>query len=132
MQQLVYISTARSIVLSSAEVEDILQVSRRNNVRDGLTGLLIVGSRRFLQVLEGEPAALERAYARIKADPRHFALVELSRKEVSGQSFGTWAMGYEHGGANLLTTVTKLTDRITDPDLKAQLQSFAELHSRAA
>ena len=132
VEQLIYISTARSIVLSAAEIQDILEASRHNNARDGLTGLLIVGDRRFLQVLEGDGAALERAYARIKADPRHFAMVELGRKSISQREFGDWAMGYESGGEDLRSTVSVLTNRVADPSLKAQLQSFADIHTRAA
>lgn len=132
MEQLVYISTARSIVLSSAEIQDILEVSRRNNEREGLTGLLIVGNRRFLQVLEGDRAALERAYARIKTDPRHFAMVELGRKSIAAREFGDWSMGYENGGEDLRSTVAVLLARVTDASLKAQLQTFADMHSKAA
>jgi hypothetical protein len=68
-----------------------LEVSRRNNARDGLSGLLLVGGRRFLRVLEGPTAALDRAYDRIRQDPRHFALVELARRPVSAASFPAWS-----------------------------------------
>ncbi len=132
MQQIVYISTSRAERPSLDLVESILSASRRNNARDGLTGLLIVGGRRFLQVLEGPAEALDRAYARIKQDPRHFALVELSRRQVSAPSFPEWDMGYEVGDADLLPLVTGLTEKVADPSLKAQLLSFAELHNKAA
>ena len=55
--QLVYISTMRAPV-STAECEEILAVSRRNNARDNISGLLVVGTTRFLQLLEGPPAAV--------------------------------------------------------------------------
>ena len=42
MERIIYISTARSDP-DREIVEDILRVSRRNNRRDGLTGLLVVG-----------------------------------------------------------------------------------------
>ena len=51
MHRLLYISTARS-PLPKAELETLLRISRRNNVAVGVTGLLIVGGRRFLQALE--------------------------------------------------------------------------------
>ncbi|MEE2915447.1 MAG: BLUF domain-containing protein, partial [Pseudomonadota bacterium] len=68
--QLVYISSA----IGRVDGDAVLAVSRRNNARDGITGLLYADGRRFLQVLEGERAAVERAYQRIAADPRHRAL----------------------------------------------------------
>lgn len=131
-EQLIYISTARAMVPSAADVEEILRVSRVNNQRDDLTGLLIVGGRRFLQVLEGPTSALQRAYGHIKNDPRHFAMVELGRKQVADRSFGNWAMGHEQGGTTLLDTVGALTRHLDDAQLKADLVSFAELHSKAA
>lgn len=132
MQQIVYISTSRAEVPSMAQVEDILASSRRNNKRDELSGLLIVGGRRFLQVLEGPGHMLDLAYTRIKQDPRHFALVELSRRDVAARAFPDWAMGYEAGDEELLPLVTALTERVDDLSLKAQLRTFAELHSKAA
>jgi hypothetical protein len=47
-------------------IRQILETSRRNNARDGLSGLLLLGGRRFLQVLEGPKDALDQAYARIR------------------------------------------------------------------
>jgi hypothetical protein len=132
MEQLVYISTSRSEAPSLMEVESILSASRRNNARDGLSGLLIVGGRRFLQVLEGPAEQLDAAYARIKRDPRHFALVELSRRALAKRSFPNWDMGYEAGQGDLSELVFQLTSLVDDPSLQAQLRGFAQLHSKAA
>ena len=74
MFRLCYISTSREPI--DAELCDgILRVSRRNNDRDGVTGLLIAGRHRFFQALEGEEGAVRRAFDRIRQDPRHFACV---------------------------------------------------------
>ncbi|UUR08697.1 BLUF domain-containing protein [Sphingomonas glaciei] len=93
MEQIVYISTAR-VMPSETMLDSILGSSRRNNARDGLTGLLVVGGRRFLQVLEGPAAECEAAYARIRADDRHFALVQLGRRTIVERSFAGWDMGF--------------------------------------
>ena len=137
MEQIVYISTARALVPDVQQIEDILRVSRRNNHRDGLTGLLIVGGRRFLQVLEGPNLSLEAAFRRIKADERHFAVVELSRHAITQRSFSDWDMAYQEGGSaegfsDLVGIVGGMTDPLANPSLKAQLRGFAELHARAA
>lgn len=137
MEQIVYISTARAIAPEASVLGEILRVSRRNNQRDGLTGLLVVGGRRFLQVIEGPSVALDAAYHRIRADDRHFALVQLSRAPITGRSFPDWDMAYQPGGSadnfsDLVEIVDRMTDSIADPSLKAQLRSFAQLHARAA
>jgi hypothetical protein len=113
-------------------VEDILRASRRNNRRDGLTGLLVVGGRRFLQALEGPPELTEAAYTRIRADERHFALVELRRTRITERAFAGWDMGCEQlDGDDLSALVDQLTDQ-ADADLQAQFRSFVDLHRKAA
>lgn len=136
MEQLIYISTARADP-PLAMIQSILAISHYNNGLHGLTGLLIVGGRRFLQVLEGPSLKLDATYLRIRADSRHFALVQLSRKTITTRSFPDWEMGYQSGnGANefdaLTTIVERLTGGVDNPSLRAELQGFAALHSRAA
>ena len=107
MLQLVYISTATSV----ATTADILTISRRNNERDDITGLLYADGKRFLQVLEGPEAAVEAAFARIGADPRHRAVVRLSRRRCAAREFGAWRMAErlpDEGGAAFVERVDAL------------------------
>jgi hypothetical protein len=133
VEQLVYISTSRAMPrVPQLEIDAILEVSRCNNARDGLTGLLVVGGRRFLQVLEGPEAALTVAYDRIQADPRHFALVQLSRRTIEERSFPDWQMGFERSGAGLGAQIDGLLDTVADPVLRAEFRGFADRHASAA
>ena len=136
MLQLVYISTARHVP-DEAELQQILEVSRRNNGAADITGLLVVGGRRFLQALEGPTQAVTATYQRIRSDPRHFGLVELSRREVEAREFGAWSMGYERGAdaptsGLLRSSVEALVAPVSNKSLRAQLTGFAEIHSRVA
>ncbi len=132
MHRIIYISTAR-VEPTREMVADILRQSYRNNRRDGLTGLLVVGGRRFLQVLEGDRERLDAAYVRIKEDPRHFALVELGRRPITGRGFGDWDMGCRLlSGDNLEALVSDLTSQVDDSDVRAQFETFVELHRKAA
>lgn len=132
MERIIYISTARTSP-DAAMVEDILRVSRRNNRRDGLTGLLVVGGRRFLQVIEGPREATDRAFARIRADARHFAVVEIGRKKIAERAFADWDMGCEQlDGDDLTELVESLTEHVADADLRAQFRGFVDLHRKAA
>lgn len=94
MLQLIYISSA----VGAPVMADILSVSCRNNARDDVSGLLYTDGRRFLQALEGPEAAVEAAYARISADPRHRAVVILSRRTVDTREFGQWQMAERRPG----------------------------------
>ena len=135
MLQLAYISTSRQPV-DQALLDDILAASRRNNERCGVTGLLVSGGKRFLQVLEGPDQAVLATYARIQNDPRHFAFVVLTTRVVEERAFGAWSMAYHQGAAAaedaLVDAVEALTANIEDPNLLAQFSGFARLHDRAA
>ena len=128
MYRLLYISSSRAPI-STAENDAILRASRRNNAADGVTGLLVTGGRRFLQVLEGERDVVERTYARIVSDPRHYALVRLAGGEVPSRQFGEWAMGHAAGGAG--RTVSELTAPLSDPSLRAYFDGFVDVHAAA-
>lgn len=135
MLQLAYISTSRHPV-DQALLDEILTASRRNNERCGVTGLLVSGGKRFLQVLEGPDQAVLTTYARIQNDPRHFAFVLLATRPLEARAFGDWSMAYHQGGAaadgDLIEVVETLAAGIEDPNLRAQFSGFARLHARAA
>lgn len=132
MIQIVYISTARGD--THVERGHILLTSRRNNQRDGITGLLYDDGVRFLQVLEGDMSQVDSAYERIKADPRHRAVVVLSRRPIDAREFGDWAMaslspGVEAG--EVMDRVGRLVAGASD-NVRATFESFARVRSVAA
>ena len=135
MLQLAYISTA-ALLPTEGMLDSILAASRRNNQQAGVTGLLVAGGRRFLQVLEGPEAGVLATYARIQADTRHRAFVMLSCKPVEARAFGDWAMGFERGGngasGDLRQVIAGLTAPLADKNLLAQFQGFGEIHAKAA
>jgi hypothetical protein len=135
MLQLVYISSSREPVVESI-LQDILTVSRRNNARCDVTGLLVAGGRRFLQVLEGPDQAVLGTYARIQNDDRHRAFVLLSSRPIATRDFGSWNMAFRAGGeakdGDLRDVVEELIEPLSDRNLIAQFRSFAALHDKAA
>jgi len=134
MLQITYISTARPELPAEA-IDQILASSRRNNHADGITGLLLYDGYRFLQALEGEPRRVQRAFKRIKADPRHRAIVMLSSYEVIGRSFGDWSMASQRvgisSGNNVAELVDSLTEEVADANMRALFRSFARLRQAA-
>ncbi len=127
MRQLVYISTVHRAVATTIDPATILAASRRNNARDGITGLLFFNGKRFLQAIEGEEAAVATTFARIQADGRHYGLVVLSNREVAAREFGEWAMAYQPPGAAdpaALDRITTLAERAA-PDVRGTFEGFA-------
>ena len=90
IDQYVYISTA--LGLSRQEVEAILEACARNNVEEGVTGLLVYNGRNFLQLLEGAKGVLDPLMATIEADPRHEGLAILHKGVVEDRVCPDWAM----------------------------------------
>ena len=95
MRRIIYCSQATSDV-SPDELVELLETSRRNNERDGLSGMLLYSSQSFLQTLEGDWEAVERTYDRILADTRHDNLRLLLDDDAAEPLFPDWTMGFEH------------------------------------
>lgn len=95
MKRMIYCSQA-AFDFSPDELVALLESAREKNTGSGLTGMLLYCSQSFLQMLEGDPAALEETYARIMSDDRHAQLRLLLNVEVSERLFPDWRMGFEH------------------------------------
>ncbi|MBN8808417.1 MAG: BLUF domain-containing protein [Sphingomonas sp.] len=130
MNRLLYISTARRL-LANTELEGILRTSRVANAAVDVTGILAVGGRRFLQLLEGPADAVETVFARIQRDPRHFAIVKLSNHEIDQRQTGDWSMAFHDvaSGRDMPAIVAKLIKEIRDPALAAEFSQFAKRHA---
>ncbi len=78
----------------TVEVERILETSRHNNSRDGITGALIFNAGIFAQVLEGGRVAIEVTFERIQRDERHGAVEVLAFEKVASRGFPSWSMAF--------------------------------------
>ncbi len=79
--------------LSAATLRAILEESRKNNVKNGITGVLAATSDSFIQVLEGGRAQVCHTYNQIAADKRHADVTILSFEEITARHFESWSMG---------------------------------------
>ena len=91
----VYISQATGEP-SEDDLFDLLEQCRRNNVKNGLTGMLMYGGGTYLQCLEGESADVDELLKKIYADPRHTAVKIIRRVSITSRQFTDWSMGFEH------------------------------------
>lgn len=89
--QVIYVSSTAG-ELHADELQSLLLHSRRNNARDGITGMLLYAEGSILQVLEGPADAVDRTYEKIERDDRHRGLIRLVRREISEREFGDWSM----------------------------------------
>ena len=70
----------------------ILEVSRANNKKTGVTGVLCQGSGIYLQVIEGQRSAISALFSRIMADSRHNTVEIISMEEIEQRRYGQWSM----------------------------------------
>jgi hypothetical protein len=90
---LVYVSSAVKL-FAREELVRLLRKSRANNARNGITGMLLYKDGNFMQILEGEQAAVVETYARISGDRRHRNQIVLLRGEEDERQFPEYKMGF--------------------------------------
>ena len=91
--QVFYVSRATA-AFDNAQVQSILQASRRQNARLDVTGCLLFSGHCFAQVLEGRQAVVSALARKIAADPRHVGVRVLSEGQRDERDYADWAMGY--------------------------------------
>lgn len=103
LYRLVYMSTANNL-FSESQLEDLLEISKKNNKEINVTGLLLTKGKTFIQCLEGQKQDVEYIYSKIKKDDRHHDVVELVEETIFERIFNDWSMGYRN--IELLTSIS--------------------------
>ena len=137
LYHLIYQSQAL-VPFSDPELTALLHQCRAHNRQVHVTGLLLhAPDGRFLQILEGEEAAVRQLYYEsILSDPRHYQCQVLGEGNCAERSFADWSMGFrvaqaeelqallQHGALNAPTRLgPKPTIR---PELLELLLNFVE------
>lgn len=92
MKRLTYISKF-SRTLSHQDIENIGQVSRKNNQPQGITGVLLCLGGIFFQILEGDNEKIDKLYDKILSDDRHTDILCLkSESNIEERMFPNWSM----------------------------------------
>src|SRR5512137_1543946 len=90
--RLLYASRAAE-PLTGPVVDSILEQSRANNPKAGITGVLCFSDDLFIQALEGGRDEVCELYNTIVRDRRHLNVRILSFEEIRERRFGNWTMG---------------------------------------
>jgi Sensors of blue-light using FAD len=78
---------------SDGVLDSILKQSRKNNAKNGITGMLCFSNGVFVQVIEGGRAEASRLMSAIIRDERNIDVEILSFEEITERRFGNWNMG---------------------------------------
>jgi hypothetical protein len=86
-------------LLDAHELTRLVESARLSNRKHGITGLLVLAEGDFFQWFEGPADAVERLWALIQNDSRHFDVELLSRGDLPMRSFSNWDMqlGWREG-----------------------------------
>jgi len=95
MYRIMYLSTA-TVEFTDADLEELLEKARKNNIQKDVTGLLIIKGRTFLQCLEGDKSSVDEIFEKISQDDRHNNIIELIEEDEGDRYFPDWSMGYKN------------------------------------
>lgn len=124
--QLVYESRATD-PMRPDDLRALMKTSRANNKRLGITGLLLYKSSRFLQVLEGDSAAVRSLYATIRADERHHDVHTVLTNRTHRRTFAEWSMGLENLDEIEWARDDRISAYLDDGSLSTVHQPLADL-----
>jgi len=120
MYYLLYASH-KSENFAANEVDNILASCEKNNPEDGLTGVLLLTDRYFLQYVEGPKKYVLSRFEIIKEDKRHHTVIMLKKGEIDSRYFPTFNMAFKNVETNALEGISGF-----DTD---ELQSLEEMLS---
>lgn len=109
MKYLIYISTAAEL-LTDPELLELLDVSRKNNEKNNITGVLLYSEGTFIQLIEGPENDLENTYNAILNDSRHRNIIKLVEENIEKRSFPGWTMGFRSINAYELESLSSYFD----------------------
>ncbi len=136
MRQIVYFSTAAGRQ-DAMTVAGILAVSRERNRREKITGLLVAGGHRYLQIIEGPAILVTTLMEQIRRDLRHVAVTVFVNRKITERSFAGWSMAYcDEPELGDYQTFKQLIDRmrveIPERKLRDQIDCFERRFTVAA
>jgi acylphosphatase len=106
----IYCSASTAPNVSEADLEAILEKSRQNNAKTGITGILLYRNGSFFQVLEGDRSAVETLFNTIDADTRHLRVTKIVLEPITERAFASWTMGYPKITSKELARISGLND----------------------
>lgn len=93
--QKLYVSFS-NVPITPVFIKGLLAKASVNNQRDGITGVLLVNSNMFMQLIEGEKEAVEKKFNTIKSDKRHQEITLLYEHDSPVRFFGEWSMAFSN------------------------------------
>lgn len=91
MLSLVYVSSAVEN-MTNKELRELLEISRVNNLKNEITGMMLYKNGNFMQAMEGPDNVVRNLYRKVKADRRHRNVFKVFETNIEAREFGEWSM----------------------------------------
>jgi len=112
LEALVYVSSATH-QFCLAEIDYLLNRAQARNAEENVTGVLLYNDGSILQYLEGPADVLTKIFEIIKADPRHFGIIELYRGPIPAREFAEWPMAFRSSNTLMLSQSEQYIDLLS-------------------
>lgn len=119
MYYLIYASQSKPD-WTEQELKNLLTISRENNNRLKISGMLVFLSGRFIQFLEGPEKNVKDLFLKIVEDERHSKIIVLLEGTLQQRLFSGWSMGFKSINEEELEAITgfrKLDDILNEHDV---------------
>lgn len=93
LYRMIYLSTAERDP-GNEELRNLYDLARRNNERDGITGLTAYHDYSYIQVLEGPRVKVQACFDRIKDNAMHHNFFVVSAEDVESRIFDSYSMAF--------------------------------------
>lgn len=125
-----YISKATNPMVTLQLIQ-LFDRAYKFNQAQGITGVLFYEKQYFAQILEGNDHTVSSLWKRIRQDPRHEIIRELSCQNIEKRHFPNWSMRF-FGAENIVKYVPQLRDCLSelpedDVQLLTLMRSVAKL-----
>ena len=131
LKSLTYTSLAQ-MDLSADDLHAIHHAARELNALDAITGMLVFNGTHFLQIIEGETAAIDDLVVRLRRDRRHSGLEIRDERMIQERSFPDWSMELVRVNASYFDARDSVESRVpasVSADVRDRLDRMTKLIS---
>ncbi len=112
--QLAYCSVLKK-PLSKAQIKALIKHAQESNLRNEVTGVLMIDACVVVQWIEGRRATVRGLWEKLLSDPRHHCIVQLMHRDYQEQRiYPNWAM-QSTTRAELVATIQSANDLAQAP-----------------
>ena len=117
---------------AAQSVDAILELSRQNNRRAGITGVLLFNGSIFLQAVEGRLQNIEVLYETIACDQRHEDIELIEFSVVDKREYPDWSMAFVDATTQEHEPLRQFLSRPTATQTSRLASEFFEAARRSA